>query len=250
MQRLAIGLTIAMAVAGSALADGYEDPKSFKAPEAPIWSGIYLGAAGGYGQANTRDDYSEDVDGDVFSSSFSGQAAQGGLVRFILGADRQIKEKFVLGAFVDFDWTDISQNFKATSGGIDDGPINDELTMEWQWSIGGRAGYLFTPTTMLYFLAGFTQAHFKSDGWYDIYADNGDFLPGKSSVTFNGFVAGFGMETLIGHGLFVRGEMRYSEFDGQTINSGVLDGDTYTDSEHPNLLTGVLGLTYKFNHNR
>jgi outer membrane immunogenic protein len=248
MLRLAVGLTIAMAVAGSALADGYEDPKSFKAPEAPIWSGIYLGAAGGYGQTSTRDDYSENDGGDVFSSSFNGQSAQGGLLRIMLGADRQIRDKFVLGAFIDFDWTDISQSFKATSGGIDNGPIDDELTLEWQWSIGGRAGYLFTPTTMLYFLAGFTQAHFKSDGWYDIY-NGGDLLPGKSGATFNGFVAGFGMETYIGHGLFVRGEMRYSEFDGQTINNGTLDGVSYSDSEHPDLLTGVLGLTYKFNHN-
>jgi outer membrane immunogenic protein len=248
MQRLALGLTIAMAVAGSALADGYEDPKSFKAPEAPIWSGIYLGAAGGYGHAATRDDYSENDGGDVFSSSFSGQSAQGGLLRVMLGVDRQIRDKFVLGAFVDFDWTDISLSYKANSGGNADAAIDDELTMEWQWSIGGRAGYLFTPTTMLYFLAGFTQAHFKSDGWYDIY-NSGDVLPGKSGATFNGFVAGFGMETYIGHGLFVRGEMRYSEFDGQTINSGELNGVTYTDSEHPDLLTGVLGLTYKFNHN-
>jgi outer membrane immunogenic protein len=237
-----------MAVAGSALADGYEDPKSFKAPEAPIWSGIYIGAGAGYGHADTRDDYYEEFGGDVFSSSFSGQSAQGGLLRIMLGADRQIREKFVIGGFVDFDWTDISQNFK--SGGPSDDPINDELTMEWQWSIGGRAGYLFTPTTMLYFLAGFTQAHFKSDGWYDIYPDFGpaDVLPGKSSATFNGFVVGFGMETLIGHNMFIRGEMRYSEFDGQVINSGSYFGTNYSDSEHPSLLTGMLGLTYKFQH--
>ncbi|WP_072374204.1 outer membrane beta-barrel protein [Hyphomicrobium sp. NDB2Meth4] len=248
MLRLTLGLTFALAIAGSALADGYEDPKSFKAPAAPIWSGIYLGAGAGYGQASTRDDYSENVSGDTFSTSFSGQSAQGGLIRFLLGADRQIKEKFVLGVFADFDWTDISQTYKATATGSSDA-IDDELTMEWQWSIGGRAGYLFTPTTMLYFLAGFTQAHFKSDGWYDIYPTSGpiDVLPGKSSITYNGYVVGFGMETLIGHNVFLRGEMRYSEFDGQVVNSGTLFGDSYSDSEHPSLLTGMLGLTYKFN---
>jgi outer membrane immunogenic protein len=248
MRTTLIGMSLAFALAGSALADGYVDPKSFVAPPPPIWSGWYLGAGAGYGHAATKDDYSEVDTGVPFSSSFDGQAAQGGLVRFMLGVDRQIKEKFVLGVFADIDWTDINQRFTATSGGIDDGPIDDELTLEWQWAIGGRAGYLFTPTTMLYFLAGYTQAHFKSDGWYDIYGDTGDFLPGKSAATFNGYVVGFGMETLIGHNLFLRGEMRYSEFDGQVINSGVLDGDPFTDSEHPTLLTGMLGITYKFGH--
>lgn len=248
MRKNLLGLGAAIAIATPVLADGYEDPKSFKAPAAPIWSGFYLGAGAGYGQADTRDDYYESDGTDFFASSFSGQAAQGGLLRLMLGVDRQIKEKFVIGGFVDFDWTDISQNFKSndsTSFSID-----DELTMEWQWSIGGRAGYLFTPTTMLYFLAGFTQAHFKSDGWYDIYPDFGpaDVLPGKSSLTFNGYVVGFGMETLIGHNVFFRGEMRYSEFDGKVVNSGDYFGTTYSDSEHPTLLTGMMGLTYKFNH--
>ncbi len=98
---------------------------------------------------------------------------------------------------------------------------------------------------MLYFLAGFTQAHFNSDGWYDIY-NSGVVLPGKSAATFNGYVVGFGMETLIGHNLFFRGEMRYSEFDGQVINSGTFVGTPFSNSEHPTLLTGMLGLTYKF----
>ncbi|MFA5901095.1 MAG: outer membrane beta-barrel protein [Hyphomicrobium sp.] len=245
MRKILLGLAGAVAVATPAFADGYEDPKSFKEPAAPIWSGFYIGAGAGYGQVDTRDDYYESTGASYFSSSFTGQAAQGGLLRLMLGVDRQIKEKFVIGAFVDFDWTDISQNFKSNGTGVD--PIDDELTMEWQWSIGGRAGYLFTPTTMLYFLAGFTQAHFNSDGWYDIYPDFGPgVLLGKSSLTFNGYVVGFGMETLIGHNLFFRGEMRYSEFDGDVVNSGSFAGTNYSDSEHPSLLTGMMGLTYKF----
>jgi outer membrane immunogenic protein len=242
---IAMGLVIALA--GPALADGYEDPKSFKAPPVPIWNGWYLGAGVGYGHGATDDKYFEDTADGVFTSNFKGESAQGGLVRFMGGIDRQITDKFVLGAFADVDWTDINLTFSSSSGGLDDGPINDKLSMEWQWVIGARAGYLFTPATMLYVLGGFTQAHFKSDGWYDIY-NGGDVLPGKSAATFNGFVVGFGMETLVGHNLFLRGEMRYSEFDGRVINSGVLDGDTFSDTESPTLLTGLLGLTYKFGH--
>lgn len=235
------------ALGGSALADGYQDPKSFAEPPVPLWNGWYVGAGGGYGQTNTRDDYHEIRPAGVFSSSFDGQAADGGLVRLMGGVDRQITDRFVLGAFADIDWGNINQTFQQSSGGAGGGPIDDQLTLQWQWSVGARAGYLFTPATMLYVLGGFTQAHFDSDGWYDIY-NGGAVLPGVSSQTFNGFVVGFGMETLLGHGLFLRGEMRYSEFDGEVINSGTLAGVPFTDSESPRLLTGLIGITYKFGH--
>lgn len=244
MKRTAIGFGMMLAMTGGALADGYEDPKSFVAPPVPLWNGWYVGAGAGYGHASTRDDYYEST---PLSTSLDGQSADGGLVRIMGGVDRQITDRFVLGGFADFDWSSINLSYAASSGGVGGGPINDELTLDWQWSVGARAGYLFTPATMLYVLGGFTQAHFDSDGWYDIY-NGGQVLPGKSNVTYNGYVVGFGMETLLGHGLFLRGEMRYSEFDGQVINSGTLLGTSYTDSESPTLLTGLIGLTYRFGH--
>ena len=171
----------------------------------------------------------------------------GGLVKFYAGYDRQVHSRFVLGVFADVDWTDLKLTFSETdtAQGIE---VNDELEIEWQWAVGARAGYLFTPQTLLYFTGGFTQAHFKSDGWYDIY-EGVDVFPGKSSVTYNGYFVGFGMETLIGHGLALRGEMRYSEFDGEVVNTGcdVLDS-CWTDKEDPALLAGWIGLSYKFGH--
>lgn len=240
-----VGVLFALTV--PALADGYEDPKSFTAPPPPIWSGWYVGAGAGYGSTSTRDDYHEVRPAGVFSSSLDGQAADGGLVRIMGGVDRQITDRFVLGGFADFDWTNINISFTQTSGGAGGGPIDDELTLEWQWSVGARAGYLFSPSTMLYILGGFTQAHFNSDGWYDIY-NGGLVLPGKADATFNGYVVGFGMETALGHGLYLRGEMRYSEFDGQVINNGTLAGVPFSDTESPTLLTGLIGLTYRFGH--
>lgn len=247
MKKTTIAIGVLIATAGTALADGYEEPKSFKAPPPLIWNGWYVGAGAGYGSTSTRDDYQEDRASGVFSSSFDGQAADGGLVRIMGGVDRQITDRFVLGGFVDFDWSNINQTFTQTSGGVGGGPIDDELTLEWQWSVGARAGYLLAPYTMLYVLGGFTQAHFNSDGWYDIY-NSGAVIPGVSDATFNGYVVGFGLETALGHGLYLRGEMRYSEFDGQVINSGTLLGTPFSDSESPTLLTGILGLTYRFGH--
>ena len=245
MRKTAIVIGVLMASAVAAHADGYEDPKSFTAPIEP-WSGWYVGAGVGYGHASTEDDYQEIRPAGVFSSSLDGQSAHGGLVRIMGGVDRKITDRFVLGGFADIDWASINQTFvQSARGGIP--AIDDELTMEWQWSIGGRAGYLLSPSSMLYALAGFTQAHFNSDGWYDIYS-GGTVLRGKSDATFNGFLVGFGLETMLGHGLFLRGELRYSEFDGQVINSGVFGGVPFSDTESPTLLTGLLGLTYRFGH--
>ncbi len=248
MKKMVIGIGLLLAMASPALADGYEEPKSFVAPPPPLWSGWYVGAGAGYGSTSTRDDYYEVRPGGVFSTSLDGQAADGGLVRLMGGLDRQITDRFVLGGFADFDWTSINITFKQSSGGAGGGPIDDELTLEWQWSVGARAGYLFTPATMLYVLGGFTQAHFNSDGWYDIYPGGGVVLPGESDLTYNGYVVGFGIETALGHAIYLRGEMRYSEFDGQVVNSGTFFGTPFSDSETPTLLTGLIGLTYRFGH--
>ncbi len=121
MRTTLIGMSLAVALAGAALADGYEDPKSFSAPPPPIWSGWYVGAGVGYGHASTKDDYSEERFSGTFTSTLDGQSAQGGLVRFMLGVDRQIKEKFVLGVFADIDWTDINQSFTQSQGGAGGG---------------------------------------------------------------------------------------------------------------------------------
>lgn len=246
MRRTAIVIGMLMASVGMARADGYEDPKSFKPPINP-WDGWYVGAGVGYGHASTEDDYQENRPAGVFSSSLDGQSAHGGIVRLMGGVDRKVTDRFILGGFADVDWASVNQTFTQSSGGVGGGPIDDELTMQWQWSIGARAGYLLSPSSMLYALAGFTQAHFNSDGWYDIY-NSGAVLRGKSSQTFNGFVVGLGMETMLGHGLFLRGEVRYSEFDGEVINSGVLAGTPFSDTETPTLLTGLIGLTYRFGH--
>ena len=247
MRTTLIGMSVLVALAGTALADGYEDPKSFAAPPVQPWNGVYLGVGVGYGHSTSKNDYYETDGVDVITSSFDGEGMHGGLVKFYGGYDRQVHSRFVLGVFADVDWTDLKLTYSETDtvAGID---VNDELEIEWQWAVGARAGYLFTPQTLLYFTGGFTQAHFKSDGWYDIYPVGTVVLPGKSSVTYNGYFVGFGMETLIGHGLALRGEMRYSEFDGQVVNSGVFAGDTFIDKEDPTLLAGWIGLSYKFGH--
>jgi len=59
------------------------------------------------------------------------------------------------------------------------------------------------------------------------------------------------METQLGRGLSLRGEVRYTMYDDKVINSfnGVIDETplSFSDRFEANLLTGRIALTYKFN---
>lgn len=254
MKKLLIGigaLTAFALSAGTAQAGG--SLKDMPIVEAPTWSGFYLGAGVGYGQAVIDTSY---WTSDGVTTSYD-DGARGGLATFIIGLDRQVHNRFVIGAFVDFDWSDIK--FEHHESGLGSN-LDAELQIDWSWAIGGRAGYLFTPNTLVYVTGGFTQAHFDNKGWYEHYPDSdagetGDILYGKDSLTHNGYFVGFGLETLLGHNLALRGEMRYAEYGSEVINTGNSDDGgcncgnlDFRDEEDPSLLTGRIALTYKFGH--
>lgn len=221
--------------AGGAHANGTGSIKDAPLIMPTGWSGFYFGAGVGYGDSVIDNHYTETTG--AFEST-EGEGLRGGLGTVILGFDRQVHERWVIGAFVDFDWTDIELTYNDNVLG------EQKLTLDWMWAVGGRAGYLFNSSTLIYFAGGFTQAHFDSDGYYDIVG-----FPGKSSVTHDGFFVAFGLEAMLTSNLFLRGEMRYAEYDGEIINSGDLGGgDSFTDEAEPTVWTGRFTLTYKIPH--
>ena len=72
---------------------------------APAWSGFYFGGSGGYGHNRSKNNYYDDVP----SSSSVSESADGGLVSLVFGVDRQIRDRWVIGAFADIDWSDIDR---------------------------------------------------------------------------------------------------------------------------------------------
>ncbi len=74
--------------------------------------------------------------------------------------------KFAIGSsmalFGDIDLSDINR-------GNDD--IHNALQIDRAWAIGARAGYLVTNRTLVFATAGYTEAHFQNDGWWDIDVD-------------------------------------------------------------------------------
>lgn len=202
---------------------------------APTWSGFYFGASGGYGHNKSKNNYEDDT---PYSQSVS-ESADGGLVSLVFGVDRQVHDRIVIGAFVDFDWSDIDRGNLAEY---------NHLTISRGWSIGGRLGVLVSPRMMLFGTAGFTQAHFENYGWWDI-EQFGPTLRGARSKNFSGYFIGGGLEVMLGSNFFLRGEVRYADYGDEITNSGTYFGDTYVDREDPEIITTRLGIVYKLGRN-
>ncbi|HRY06074.1 MAG TPA: cellulose biosynthesis protein BcsS [Hyphomicrobiaceae bacterium] len=197
---------------------------------APAWSGIYFGGSAGYGHNRSDNIYSDSEGG----WEKHHESADGGLISTVFGIDRQIGDRFVIGAFADFDWSNFDR-------GTANENVWNGLTITRAWSVGGRLGVLVTPRTLLYGTAGFTQAHFRNDGWWDI-----DGLgAGRRSRNFNGYFVGGGLEVMLRSNFFLRGELRYADYGDEITNAGTYSTGTYVDREDPEVFTGRLGIVYK-----
>ena len=136
------------------------------------------------------------------------------------------------GAFADGDLTGISSTLNFPTG--DNSPSNS-LKLNDSWSIGGRAGYLMKPDTLVYVLGAYTQADFG-------------FPSGFNNSSFPGYSVGGGIETRICSNWFLKGEYRFSQFEKQTVyiwESLVQSPPPVAISDAPSLQTGRLSLVYK-----
>lgn len=199
---------------------------------APAWSGLYFGGSVGWGHNRSTNEY---YDSDGASSSVK-ESANGGLVSSFIGLDRQIGDRFVLGAFLEYDLSRLARGSEAA---------NDALKIDQTLYIGGRLGVLMRPDVLVYATAGYARAHIDNEGWWDL-----DVGPGKDSQNFNGYFVGGGAEILLRGNFSLRGEVRYANFGSEITNSGTSGGLTYVDSEDPSIWTARIGLAYRFNPHR
>ena len=128
----------------------------------------------------------------------------------------QFGSRFVVGAFIDGDWTNIRGNHTG------DMPINvglaavDTQTLNSQWAVGGRAGYLITPQLLTYFSVGWSEANF-SGATYRTQGIQAGVLTGDhiNSRTYRGWFLGAGDEYALNFlpGLFWKTEYRFTSFE-------------------------------------
>lgn len=229
-----IALSIGMAYAGDLNTGGFKDAPLY-APGVN-WTGFYIGVGGGGGATSSDVKGEADIDKLAAFADANGLGGMGGFGTVQVGYDREIDRRFVIGAFFDYDFASIDSKLSAglSYKGSSIASIGAPFNLTDSWTVGGRAGYLVNPSTLVYGLAGYTEASF-------------DLPQGAHDGTFSGWTAGAGIETNLSGPWFLKGEYRFTDLDQQTIYAGTAGCIKYKVTDQPEIQTGRLVLTYKLN---
>lgn len=242
---------------GSALAADLGNPV-YKAPPVPApvysWTGCYVNGGVGYG---LYDQKHQSIDIPVSTAPLSGvsnSAGEGWLGRLGGGCDYQFSlgnlGNFVVGALGDYDFSHIYGTFENTATSY-----GGEENMSSEWAVGGRIGYLVTPSVLAYFDGGYTQSHFAATnlGYLPVFPPGAPiaYFP---ATTYDGWFLGGGYEYAVSNvlplppGLFWRTEYRYSSYDYKNVQEYFLNGAPGTgDRMRNDVQTVTSSLVWRFN---
>ncbi len=212
------------------------------------WTGCYADAGVGYGMWNGNHNAVTDPGGIPLDSSTT-SGGRGWLGRVGAGCDYQFSgSNFVVGAFGDYDFEDIRGNVSDPFT-----PLVGNAEESGAWSVGGRIGYLVTPSLLTYWDGGFTETRANQINLNSAFtgASSGLDLPAQ---TYHGWFLGGGTDMSLSPwlpaGWFMRSEYRYSSFDAETVPVIVsaTGGPTGVGIRiTPYVQTITTSLVYKFN---
>jgi len=232
----------------TALADGYFGGSVKDVPVAvtDTWSGLYIGAAVGYGVATTevndtlslKHKYDKDGDGiKIPILNLDGLSSEGALGTLTLGYDHQISPGILVGIFGDYTFGDLEHE-TSVLGGL--GKV--ESSLGDNWSIGARIG-LIRDKTLWYAMAGYTE----SDLDWSLSVLGGEVSGGE---TLSGYFVGLGVEHQIFNNVSLKLDYRFYDYDALNYS----DSGKFLCLEWKNNLeidTDVhavrVGLNWKFN---
>lgn len=163
------------------------------------------------------------------SETISGNGPIGGDlgVSVSAGIDFQPTSMFVVGAFLSYDWSNIQTKASLSGGG--DFASAQLINLEQVWTVGGRAGVLLTPRTLVYGLAGYSWMQLE-DLTYSVQGGGTNVSGRLNKPTEEGITVGGGVEHKFSNNVALKAEYRYTDFGGKIIpiDTGV---DLHGDSE-------------------
>lgn len=241
---------IAMSASAQAsdLRGSIKDDPVFTGPVTHTWTGFYIGieAGGGAGvfdaartlehgldffhtdkETGERENYRILTDRESSRMDLGMEGIFGGLN---LEYKQQVGSKLVLGIAGNFDWSGMegshSYSREIVIGDEPDFQLAHEsgrLNVEKKWNadLVGKAGWLYTPDTLVYGLIGASWGRFNLKGGSDLSFIEGEFapFPGSSfnqSETIVGLTLGAGIETRLDEAkrLTLGLEGRYTRYTG------------------------------------
>jgi outer membrane immunogenic protein len=226
---------VAMAALISAPAIAADMPVKYKAPPPPVytWTGCYAGVAGGW-LGNHRD-YNRAADGTILTSgggfliqsetaTSDGANAISGIIGVTLGCNYQVSSAFVVGLEGDFSGmrleNSVTRNFGAITAFT---PRQETLDSRSDWlaTIRARAGFLVTPSALLYITGGAAFVQDKTS--FTLVTNANSQFSGSDNKTLTGWTVGAGgewkMASYFGPGWSMKAEYLYVSLPNHDFSS-------------------------------
>lgn len=237
------------------------------AVKAPAWNGFYAGVNGGYGGGTANPARSEQEVDQIFGFGptrtetdtmnineklrFGGAIAGGQF-----GFNRQLANRFVVGAETDLQWSDIRAARQSNSGGAYTDPSggvfsgNSGLAIGQHWfgTTRLRLGYQVFDRLLAYVTGGVAYTGISAsisggttDNLMGPYTSN---TSGSGSATKIGWTVGGGFEVPIIDNLSLKTEYLYTQYSGMTVayRTVAVEPFFFTDTTRGSLSTGTIGL--------
>jgi opacity protein-like surface antigen len=244
--RTASAAAIAMALGASPAkaTDLLEKEQDQLGQPADIWTGFYggVGVSGGMSSFDSSAAWTGGEAEEPSAGGFiDGLSAEGFGLTGVVGYDRQFGGKWVLGVGVDGSYSPDGwyESGGAALGNSAGAYVTDGFEKEYDWTGFVRAGFTPTPSTLMYGLLGYTQAHFDTPSISFDDGDNAVTLASSGDQDFEGVSVGVGFETKLDKVWSLDIQGRYTRYEEETIYSGAFDEGLRTEDG----LTGEDNLT-------
>jgi outer membrane immunogenic protein len=199
------------------------------------WTGFYFG--GGVGGVMVS---AADTEVIPFRGTETINFGNQGLLGTVQGGfDIQFPmSRWVAGVFVDYDWMSVQAERAGNYWRFANGPLFwRNLSVDNEWSAGGRVGYLFSPETLVYGLGAYTSQSITVNGVLI-----GNMLPFNQSLDAGGWSVGAGLETRLRDNWSLKLEYRYVQSDQWGVAYG---HNSASVDESLGAQTARLAITYR-----